>query len=52
MARRAAMRERPVIGKILTQLGLDRQPESPDTSRPVDGLWLARGRTTGPARPA
>jgi hypothetical protein len=48
----AAILERPVIEKILTHLGLDPQPPSPDTSSPVDCLCLARGRATGPARPA
>ena len=48
----AAILERPVIEKILSHLGLDPQPPSPDTSSPVDCLCLARGRATGPARPA
>jgi hypothetical protein len=48
----AAILERPVIEKILGHLGLDPQPPSPDTSSPVDCLCLARGRATGPARPA
>jgi hypothetical protein len=48
----AAILERPVIEKILTHLGLDPQPPSPDTSSPVDCSCLARGRATGPARPA
>ena len=48
----AAILERPVIEKILSHLGLDPRPPSPDTSSPVDCLCLARGRATGPARPA
>lgn len=48
----AAILERPVIEKILTHLGLDPQPPSPDTSSPVDCSCLVRGRATGPARPA
>ena len=48
----AAILERPVIEKILSHLGLAPQPPSPDTSSPVDCLCLARGRATGPARPA
>ena len=43
----AAILEPQVIEKILTHLGL-----SPDTNSPVDCLCLARGRATGPARPA
>ena len=48
----AVILERPVIEKILSHLGQDPQPPSPDTSSPVDCLCLARGRATGPARPA
>ena len=48
----AAILERPAIEKILSHLGLDPQPPSPDTSSPVDCLCLAMGRATGPARPA
>ena len=40
----AAILGRPAIEKILSHLGLDPQPPSPDTSSPVDGLCLARGR--------
>ncbi len=60
----AAILEQPVIEKILTHLGLQarapprRQPAarrykpSPGTNSPVDCLCLARGRATGPTRPA
>ncbi len=48
----AAILGRPVMEKILSHLGLDPQPPSPDTSSPVDGLCLARDRATGLARPA
>ena len=40
----AAILERPVIEKILTHMGLEPQPPSPDTSSPVDCSCLARGR--------
>jgi hypothetical protein len=43
----AAILERQVIEKILTQLGL-----SPDTNSPVDSLCLAKGPATGRARHA
>ena len=60
----AAILEQPVIEKILTHLGLRaRAPPraaargqalqgEPGRRQPVDCLRLARGRATGPARPA